>query len=692
MSNPVQVNMYGIRYFIDGDLSDPHVKKLMVQARNDLQQMKDRNINNIGHIWLDKPNAYKIVSQFGIDSVYINVPEFKKKERKKIVIEELKEKQEIISGLYPAFEVYGYESGTWKQLGYVTGAVGTWKPPYKFWPTENVIPPDLTREQAAAIRADNPSITVDPFMWCQYKAKFYANGPTDIASKKPYDGVLEDKEVLRVYEGDTEIVIVDIATKFEEIADVPRKYNEAGNWVTDDAVEAETKGAAHIGGITFHPGLNGYSVQCKADGYYPGTSIVEYRKPYGAFRHADWSFGEYLAINNVKVDSTQREPKRQHYTWPLLQQSGGCSWGSAYTAPVPDVAAAIAYLACMIQQWKDWAEGGFIGHCLMSPCGALPTSYCDGCANALDFVELNDPGYTYIPASCPGLGVIDAPLGDLDYAELLYGICKKDFLLDDAWPYPNRYASNCKDLSEHVFWLGYHDERDVRSYAITEHIVMDGNYWSTSGQLGCPSAESGGDEYVLRAVETIADYRKNSNVYCIINDRRFPWVEEMNDWVAYLGEYRDDYIEDIHSRYYKIGEEATPFWCLVSAWNYDIDFEMDDSGNWISGATFPDDAEVNRWIFMIYKSENPDHFDMRPGLEFDKNGNQRGSDNSDCVGFDADYDIPDAADWPFAIPGWQNDSGLTDPDGGPLICLGHYRLFNITKIEEPVISKTRQEY
>jgi len=40
---PVQVNMYGIRYFINGDLSDPYVKKLMVQARNDLQGMKDRN-------------------------------------------------------------------------------------------------------------------------------------------------------------------------------------------------------------------------------------------------------------------------------------------------------------------------------------------------------------------------------------------------------------------------------------------------------------------------------------------------------------------------------------------------------------------------------------------------------------------------------------------------------------------------
>jgi len=82
MSDPVQVNMYGIRYFIDGDLSDPLVKKLMVQARNDLQQIKSRNINNIPHIWLNKPNAYKIVSQFGIDSAYIDVPAFKAAEYK----------------------------------------------------------------------------------------------------------------------------------------------------------------------------------------------------------------------------------------------------------------------------------------------------------------------------------------------------------------------------------------------------------------------------------------------------------------------------------------------------------------------------------------------------------------------------------------------------------------------------------
>ena len=83
VEGPVQVNMYGIRYFIDGDLSDPLVKKLMVQARNELQQLKGRNINNIDHVWLDKPNAYRVDSKFGIDSAYITVP-FGGEEHKKI--------------------------------------------------------------------------------------------------------------------------------------------------------------------------------------------------------------------------------------------------------------------------------------------------------------------------------------------------------------------------------------------------------------------------------------------------------------------------------------------------------------------------------------------------------------------------------------------------------------------------------
>jgi len=67
----------------------------MVQARNDLQGMKDRNINDIDHIWLNKPKAYKIDSQFGIDSVYIDVPYGKEEVLIKRRIE--KKEEEIIT-------------------------------------------------------------------------------------------------------------------------------------------------------------------------------------------------------------------------------------------------------------------------------------------------------------------------------------------------------------------------------------------------------------------------------------------------------------------------------------------------------------------------------------------------------------------------------------------------------------------
>ena len=103
MSNPVQVNMYGIRYFIDGDLSDPYVKKLMVQARNELQQLKARNINNIDHVWLEKPNAYRVDSKFGIDSAYINVPILvgeKYKKEKEVVKIEKEETYRFVPAIY----------------------------------------------------------------------------------------------------------------------------------------------------------------------------------------------------------------------------------------------------------------------------------------------------------------------------------------------------------------------------------------------------------------------------------------------------------------------------------------------------------------------------------------------------------------------------------------------------------------
>ena len=130
MSNPVQINMYGIRYFIDGDLSDPHVKKLMVQARNDLQGMKDRNINDIDHIWMNKPQAYKVVSQFGIDSVYIDVPSFgEEKQRgwKERTSEVTKEDYRFVPAIILGNEDItesGYITIPWQEVGDINVCAG----------------------------------------------------------------------------------------------------------------------------------------------------------------------------------------------------------------------------------------------------------------------------------------------------------------------------------------------------------------------------------------------------------------------------------------------------------------------------------------------------------------------------------------------------------------------------------------
>jgi len=192
---PVQINMYGIRYFIDGDLSDPHVKKLMVQARNDLQQMKGRNINNIGHTWLVKPNAYKIVSQFGIDSAYINVPRHRKGGLKEMVIEKKKEKKYFEEYII-AHEVWimknpsdiGYANAT--QVGYLLCEGGGWNPPYKFIEPiskidddgtkhRNVIYPFATKAIWEAAKING--VTVFPFFWNGWKGHWALDNDYPVA-------------------------------------------------------------------------------------------------------------------------------------------------------------------------------------------------------------------------------------------------------------------------------------------------------------------------------------------------------------------------------------------------------------------------------------------------------------------------------------------------------------------------------
>ena len=233
MSNPVQVNMYGIRYFIDGDLSDPLVKKLMVQARNDLQQMKGRNINNIPHIWLNKPNAYKIVSQFGIDSAYINVPPIKKRRKIPFEIELIEQKDDIRIEYLPTFEVYDVNDN---QIGYVVCESGIWEPPYLLILTPNVISPLESREGVEV--AHSEGITVDPFYFPVWK--YWYGDEVGKPEDKPFDGILKDKLVTIIDQGNVEIEYWDVASTFEELI-LPDPYQWEGyteefskSWTSDD--------------------------------------------------------------------------------------------------------------------------------------------------------------------------------------------------------------------------------------------------------------------------------------------------------------------------------------------------------------------------------------------------------------------------------------------------------------------------
>jgi hypothetical protein len=134
---PKLVNMYGIKYLIEGDVGSPEAKRLMCEAKSDLDVLKENNVLELDHIRLDKPNKYLINSQFGEDTVYINIPFKEKKRRLVLKSEEEKVKQEQETKYLIAFEAY---NSTGQQIGYVLctdGKLGG----YKFVPTDNVINP-----------------------------------------------------------------------------------------------------------------------------------------------------------------------------------------------------------------------------------------------------------------------------------------------------------------------------------------------------------------------------------------------------------------------------------------------------------------------------------------------------------------------------------------------------------------------
>jgi len=257
---PAQINMYGIRYFIDGNLSDSYVKKLMVQARNDLQQLKARNINNIDHIWLNKPKAYRVESRFGIDSAYIVVPKYRKGGLKEKVTERKKEKKDFEEYII-AHEVWimknpgdiGYSNAT--QVGYLLCEGGGWNPPYKFIEPilkidddgtkhRNVIYPFATK--AIWEEAKINGVTVFPFFWNGWKGHWALDNDYPVA---PWgDLPIEDvnKEVL-VYD-DGERKYTDLPCNLQELV---CPYYSIDNVETHDHFRSDV-GTCHDGYWEYH--------------------------------------------------------------------------------------------------------------------------------------------------------------------------------------------------------------------------------------------------------------------------------------------------------------------------------------------------------------------------------------------------------------------------------------------------------
>lgn len=665
------INWKGIWFKIYGDPSTDEVRYLMTKSANALQDLKDQNVYGLDLIERTVPPFYKVISNFGKDEIHI-FPEVVKEKRRVVHRIPYKEEYEKIRvDIIPAFEVYGYKDGEWTQLGYVTCSSMSWKPPYTYWRTDNVIGPDLTAAQVAAARAVNPGITVDPFMWCQYKAKHYDQPPGIQAALKPYSGVLQNKEVLIEYEGDTEITIMDISSKFEQIVDRPYHWS-GGTWQMNLPTQVNTEGST----ILDVPWLtHSYYIACLVSGKTPATGNISYHRPYSAYKHKDWTFGTYLTINNIKVDSTDLGAWKDNYTFPLLQQMGQCSWSSWYVpAPPLPFGPYINDLKCKVSVWDAWQRAGCVGACDLTGCNMPGENCADICdCNALIFST------PLIYTGCPGQGDLAADLGTASYyPPSPWARCNKDYSMGGSYVIPDRYASNCKDLNEHIFWCSRQDNIDIRAYRTMYYRCVDGT--EIGDYQGCPT----GSSLVLKAIETIVDKYNLIHIDCIIDSMWLSRVVDMDYTWSYLRQWRDEYWGIAHSRYYKFTEESNMLACLISAWNYDINYHTDDNGNWLPSATFPADASVNRWLFMIYSPANPGKLDMKPGLEYDINGIPRGNANSsDCVGFDAGYQM--GTKYLFAIP------GFTDPDGGPLLCYGEYRLFEITEREKKVVTEYELE-
>ena len=598
----------------------------MVQARNDLQQLKERNINNIPHIWLNKPNAYKVVSQFGIDSVYIDVPRVEKKEKAKYAIELKEKKPDIITYLTPAFEVFGNKDGVLTQLGYVINKPGGWGPPYRLIETDNVIEDWLDREEAAEVRAANPNITVDPFLWPNWVGYLGLEDdhPDEQVADKPFDGTLQDKEIYRGFpttpgwDGETEVTLFEIACKFEEYYYIPYVWVD-GVWRWEPYEVFNTYG---IDVIT-EPSIYGHTyAECSGEEgkYYAGAQCCIYAD-LAAWRHEYYE--EYMAIGNVKVPGSER-PDDYVMDESLLKDSASSE--TFYFSTTKRT-----FAEC--QTWWADAPAVFEAKRAIAAAGYVPPPQ----SNAEDSYCVY--GSTTLPSG-------------LDNHKITPWMrCQSEHsgVWGDPWGYSPQTCS-CKDTNTHVFWdwtrkwTDYTDYRQDKYYVAQEGILDTGD-----GPCdGSVDIETFLHKYVLSPSTTY-----DVDMYIVINNQWFVWAEikDSSDGEA-LEKNITAILPDVSNRYYELDDTGDNFWVLMLTHNVHSDYSSIN------------DVWPNRYLCWIYKSSEPGRLDMEPG------------DDSQCIEFDIRDQGAEVIFGKFEIP------DVKSPDGGPVWCYGAYRLFRVTERTE----------
>lgn len=250
---PKLVNLYGVKYLIEGDVGSPECRRLMQEAFVDLTHLKENNVLELDHLRLEKPGKYLIDSQFGQDIVYMTIPFVEKRGRIELrtEVEKVKDTQEIDY----IFALEAWDLVEDKQIGYVLCPDGFGGPRYELLVTDNVvlpIPDDFRNEMGfpryyfdpgewaawyAAKQAENPKLTVYPFCYpdwkklCNhwvpetvfngaYSGQMVYEGPHPL-TWRPYleedvaTGTLPEKLVHLKYEGDAEIKYLDISNPLE---------------------------------------------------------------------------------------------------------------------------------------------------------------------------------------------------------------------------------------------------------------------------------------------------------------------------------------------------------------------------------------------------------------------------------------------------------------------------------------------